>query len=409
MESQLYILKTLSEALDTRWPFPPSECLPDEDASADIITNSVPIPPTFVSGNGNAKSDADKSTVFSVADQRTRFASPKASSSSLRSTATSVSWTEPTPLDDTTVEYALDVLHMYLTEHGQFGKEDDSLFPWKVQEWDMGLMMPVIAKKKKNDVGVGKDGEGMRDGKECDEDRNLRFFDPVVDMKIFSKYTVYCHEETIDEELHGSFFTGVPILIRRYAFLHLHIPCTVLTIRCRYAHRILYVLSAANWNVVFNRFKTRIRSLTLISDPRHPYNYGPGPISPIRETATQSTRSIPASAQTGESKRIRVVNNALMFTLPIRDQTPVRETFTNPKVGEIVFTNNVKEPDLDLKLLRFCLVDKVRLTAVLKGSLNPYIPSLPSPTKLTCDSISSFQNTSTLSATSRSRNKKTSS
>ncbi|KIJ35291.1 hypothetical protein M422DRAFT_34700 [Sphaerobolus stellatus SS14] len=273
LESELYILKTMVQALDLCWP---TEVEPSSNATSD--NKAEP----------NGHSSEGQGSAYVPKQGSTRIPSPKASSSSLRSTSTSISWIEPRALSDHTAEHILDTIQMYLSEDAQFGRVTDELFPWKVLEWVPSLVHPTRVKGRNTNQQY-KASKGQRQA------RNRLIFDPVEDLPIYGEHTVYTHEETRDESLHGSFLVSVPILIRRYA------------------SRIVYHLSASNWHIVFGRIKSRLHTLVQENEAR-PSSAGAHVFPPNR-----SLRSV----LSGEGKTAAVTS-------------PLKEQFTSSSIRRIL-------------------------------------------------------------------------
>ncbi|KAF8522891.1 hypothetical protein BU17DRAFT_64094 [Hysterangium stoloniferum] len=208
LDSQLFIIKIITRALDARWPGMPVN--PASTPSAyHCQENSI-----------HQESNSQKHSLIKIDPS----IPPQPSTTSLQSNVSSASWLEPFPLDEALVVYALDIIYSALPDLLSPNMEDR--FPWNIVAWEP--MPPRPTRVKRSDANL---------------DAELASTRSLIDSGCFNRYTVYSHDHVRDEELHGSYFVSVPILMRRYM------------------GRIIYNLCASNWPVVFAHFQKRLSSM----------------------------------------------------------------------------------------------------------------------------------------------------
>jgi hypothetical protein len=302
-----------------------------------------------------------------------RNPSNRPSNSSLRSDATSISWLEPTPLDDSTARYALSVALIFLRE--DFGgassggacavlktqslkagaQAEGTSYTWDVADWEPALCAPARARKNRKGKDKDKDGEKRVGADPVHGAGSVGSFGygyaggSAVEAGpggLKSRYTMYAHAYASDTALHGSYFASVAVLVRKYVFLRFvrrvfGADASRPFLLCRYAGRVAFNLSASNWPVVFSRVKSKLRGMA------EDKNFGVPP--PELKEKDKDKEKDKGKDKEREGKKWS-------------KGSEVKSGTTTPAAGK-------EEGDdcVDLRLLSVCCVDRTRMLGVLQG------------------------------------------
>jgi hypothetical protein len=147
LDSQLFILKILVQTLKARRPSPPPSTPGDDFSFKLSMSPSHSLPGSPLSPD-----------FFPSPRVRERTpSSTRPSNVSTRSDSTSMSLTEPLPLDDKTVQYVLYIIR--IVQRYSHSSDDEGaaaeLYAWHIEEWDPVISAPVQIHPKR----AGQDGD----------------------------------------------------------------------------------------------------------------------------------------------------------------------------------------------------------------------------------------------------------